>query len=117
MSGIRRRSRRAALAIALALATSTFVVGPALADTSSRADKLFEEAKTLVEKGRYDEACPKLEESQSLDPAVGTQFNLADCYEPVGKTASANALFSEVARIAKLAGKFEREKSARDRAK
>jgi len=85
-------------------------------DNASRADALFQEATALVQQGRYADACPKLEESQSIDPAVGTQFNLADCYEHVGRTATAHALFMEVARVAKLAGKFEREKSARERA-
>jgi hypothetical protein len=94
-----------------------FVSSAARADDKpARADALFKEAKALVAQGRYADACPKLEESQSIDPAVGTQFNLADCYEHLGRTASAHALFTEVARVAKLAGKFEREKSARERA-
>ena len=69
-----------------------------------------------VGKGDYAAACPKLEASQKLEPAVGTQFNLADCFEHVGRTASAYALFSQVVCIAHSAGKFEREKSAKERA-
>lgn len=88
----------------------------ASAQTSPTAETLFQEARTLVEHGNYAEACPKLEESQRLDPAVGTQFNLADCYEHVGRTATAYALFKEVAAIARAAGKFEREKNAKERA-
>jgi len=80
------------------------------------AEQLFQEARILVEKGDYAAACPKLDASQKLDPAVGTQFNLADCYEHLGKTATAFALFEEVARIARAAGKFERERSAKERA-
>lgn len=87
----------------------------AAAQTPSNAETLFQEARALVEKGNYVEACPKLEESQRLDPAVGTQFNLADCYEHVGRTATAYALFKEVAAIARAAGKFEREKNAKER--
>lgn len=87
----------------------------ASAQTSPSAETLFQEARTLVEQGKYAEACPKLEESQRLDPAVGTQFNLADCYEHVGRTATAYALFKEVASIARSAGKFEREKNAKER--
>jgi hypothetical protein len=88
----------------------------AFAQTSPSAETLFQEARVLVENGDYAEACPKLEESQRLDPAVGTQFNLADCYEHVGRTATAYALFKEVAAIARSAGKFEREKNAKERA-
>jgi hypothetical protein len=94
------------------------VVAPALAraDETSTADVLFQEANALVASGRYAEACPKLAESQRLEPAVGTQFNLADCYEHLGRTASAFALFNDVARIARAAGKFERERVSKERA-
>jgi hypothetical protein len=80
------------------------------------AEQLFQDARALVEKGNYAAACPVLEQSQKLDPAVGTQFNLADCYEHVGRTATAYAVFNDVARIARAAGKFERERSAKERA-
>ncbi len=80
------------------------------------AEKLFNDAIALVTAGRYGEACPKFEESQRLDPALGTQFNLADCYEHTGKKGSARRLFIEVADAAKAAGKSEREKTSRERA-
>lgn len=98
-----------------ALATSATSAARADSQVPS-AEQLFQEARALVEKGDYAAACPKLEASQQLDPAVGTQFNLADCYEHVGRTATAYALFEEVARIARSAGKFERERSAKERA-
>lgn len=98
---------------ALAIAPLFFA---AAARADGRAEQLFQEARTLGEKGRYAEACPLLEESQSLEPAIGTQFNLADCWEHVGRTASAHELFLRVADTARAAGRFEREKSARERA-
>ena len=64
----------------------------------------------------FAQACPKLEESQRLDPSPATEFHLADCYEQVGRTASAWAAFLEVASNSKLAGRAEREKVARERA-
>jgi hypothetical protein len=107
---------RRQLASSLVL-TSLLLSTAALADDAvPPAEALFQEARALVEKGNYAAACPKLEASQKLDPAVGTQFNLADCYEHVGRTASAFALFDQVARIARSAGKFERERSAKERA-
>ena len=112
-------ARRAAF-LAATLACGCFALAAprvAHADESApSAEQLFQESRTLVEKGDYAAACPKLEKSQELDPAVGTQFNLADRYEHLGRTATAFALFEEVARIARAAGKFEREKSARERA-
>jgi serine/threonine-protein kinase len=52
-----------------------------------------------------------------LDPGLGTQYQLADCYEHVGKTASAWAAYLQVAATAHGSGQAEREKVARARAK
>jgi hypothetical protein len=78
---------------------------------------LFEQGRGLVKAGRWAEACPKLVESQRLDPGIGTLFNVADCHEHTGKPATAWVEFSEVADLAKQAGQGEREKIARDRAR
>jgi len=102
--------------VAMSSALGVFAPREARADDVARAEALFQEARALVDKGDYAHACQKLEESQKLEPAVGTQFNLADCYEHVGKTASAYVLFRQVAGIARAAGKFEREQRAKERA-
>src|SRR4051812_5478245 len=81
---------------------------PARADAVAQA--LFNDAKTLMQAGKYAEACPKLEESQRLGPAIGTQFNLAVCYEALGKMASAWSLYLDVAGVAKSTNQPEREK-------
>ena len=63
---------------------------PAAAQSSdsAAARALFTEGRTLMEAERFDEACPKLEESLRLDQGIGTQFNLAHCWEKQGRTAS-----------------------------
>jgi hypothetical protein len=103
-----------ALVIALALPRV------ALADTSAAdkasAEALFNEGKRLMEAGQYAQACPKLADSQRLDPGVGTLLNLGVCYERNGQTASAWATFKEAASAAHGAGEAERERFARDRA-
>lgn len=104
------------LALALVVTCLVATERARASDDVARAEQLFQEARALVAEKRYEEACPKLAESLALDPAVGTQFNLADCHEHVGRTATAHRLFLEVARIARAAGKFERERSARERA-
>lgn len=86
------------------------------ADPSADADTLFKDGNTLAAAGKYAEACPKLAESQKLDPAVGTEFNLADCYEHLDRLATAYSLFVDVQKVAHAAGKFEREKRAKERA-
>ena len=86
------------------------------AQDRAAARSMFDSARELVKTGKYAEACPKFEESERLDPGIGTQFNLADCYEHVGRTASAWSVFLEAASQAKLAGQGDREKASRDRA-
>jgi serine/threonine-protein kinase len=77
---------------------------------------LFQDARKLMAESKYEQACPKLEESLNLDPGIGTMFNLADCWEHVGRTASAWSRFLDAASAAKNAGQAGREKVARDRA-
>ncbi|XYH92617.1 hypothetical protein ACMHYB_32665 [Sorangium sp. So ce1128] len=103
--------------LALAMFLAALVGGgrDARADTAA-AQALFDAARQLMAQGKYADACPKLEESQRLDPGIGTQFNLAACYEQLGRTASAWSTFLEVAGAAKAAGQLEREKVARQRA-
>lgn len=80
------------------------------------AHALFYEARTLMQQNRFAEACPKLEQSMRLGPGLGTEFNLADCNEHLGKVTSAWAGFLGVAAAAKAANQPEREKLARKRA-
>lgn len=82
----------------------------------SPARQAFAEGRKLASAGNYAEACPKFEESLRLEVGVGTQFNLADCWEHVGRTASAHALFLGAAASAKAAGQTDREQVLRDRA-
>lgn len=80
------------------------------------AEALFGQARVLMNTQRYSEACPKLAESQRLDPGIGTQFRLAVCYEYEGKLASAWAAFLEVASLATASGQHERARAASRRA-
>jgi len=77
---------------------------------------LFDEARRLMQNGQFQEACPKLEESQRLRSGIGTQFNLAECYEKVGRYASAWSLYLRVAADTKALGQPDREQVARARA-
>ncbi|MFT3767467.1 MAG: hypothetical protein QM820_18595 [Minicystis sp.] len=86
------------------------------ADDKAAAEALFDEGKKLFLEKKYSQACPKLESSQRLDPGIGTLLYLADCYEGMGRIASAWATFREAAGAAKTAGQAERERVARARA-
>lgn len=63
------------------------------------AEALFKEGRALMQAGNADAACLKFAESQRLDPSAGTALNLAQCYEHVGKTASAWAQYLVARRI------------------
>jgi hypothetical protein len=86
------------------------------ADAAS-ARALFDDARRLMDQGRYDEACPKFEQASRIDPdANGIRYNLATCYEHLGRLASAWGLFSEVASRERLAGRTDRHELAKERA-
>jgi serine/threonine-protein kinase len=102
---------------ALAVVTSFCGVARAASpEEQAAAQALFDDAKELVKSGRAAEACPKFEESQRLDPGLGTQLNLADCYERVGRTASAWTIYVEVAPAARREGQDARAEHAEARA-
>jgi hypothetical protein len=110
--------RQGRLSAALVLLALLLAAGHAAAQSSQRvaAQALFDQGRNLMNEQRYAEACSKFEESQRLDPAIGTQFNLALCYERQGRVASAWALYLEVAGDTKKRGEIDREKVARERA-
>jgi hypothetical protein len=68
---------------------------------ASRAEQLFDEGTRLLDEKRYSEALPMLLESQRLGPGVGVTMYLADCYDGLGRTAKALALFREAAQMAR----------------
>lgn len=106
--------RRTAVACAVAVLALASFAPHARADAA--ADQLFLEGRALASQGRYAEACPKLEESYRIVAGIGTSFNLADCYEHLGKSATAWSWFRKTAAAAHLAGQSDRETAAQERA-
>ena len=107
----RLRSRRTALAAAL---LTTLCLRPASADgqNSERAQQLFDEARALMKDGHYAEACPKLAESQKLDPGGGTILNLGICLRQQGRNVEAWTILNQALAQARSDGRADRARTA-----
>jgi hypothetical protein len=111
---------RTASSFACALALATMLAGTARAAEPSPADKtlaqsLFDEARHLMDQGRYADACPRLADSERLDPGGGTVLNLALCYDKLGKLALAYSTYGDAISLAITEQRHERETFARER--
>ncbi|HKO94822.1 MAG TPA: hypothetical protein VJU61_26890 [Polyangiaceae bacterium] len=112
---LRSGQRFAPILAAFICLTATALPAAAQSD-SAAARALFSEGRELMAAEKYAEACPKFEESLRLDQGMGTQFNLAHCWEKLGRTASAWALFLDVAASARASNQPDREAAAKERA-
>ena len=109
--------RAAAAAGAFALLVS--FACPALAQPpteKARAEGLFNEGRASIARGNYVDACPKFEESQRLDPAVGTLINLAECHEHEKRLVAAWSAYRDAAALAAKRKDARRQKYAEDHA-
>jgi len=102
---------------ATALMFAAFTVNAQSAGSKAAAEAIFEQGKQLMQTGDFGQACTKFEASQKLDQGVGTLLYLADCYEKLGRTASAWATFKEAASVAGAQGQETRQKLAVQRAR
>lgn len=89
--------------------------GPAAETAVARADRLFQEAQALATGGACEKALPRFEESQRLDPAIGTQYAIAECDERLGREVRAFRAYVVIERRAHEAGKPKLERLAHDR--
>ncbi len=84
---------RIAAAAAVALSLGVAAVASAQPSASAAATLQFDKGRALMKQKKYAEACTAFEQSQKLDPQLGTLYNLGLCYAELGKIASAwNAL-------------------------
>jgi hypothetical protein len=102
--------RLLAVAVAILVAAT-----PARAD-QAEAQRLFDEARKLLDQGNTVEACKLFAKSLELERAPGTLLNLGDCAEREGTPHKAWQLFDEAARELEGSGQLERARFARNRA-
>ena len=77
----------------VALVCAFVVASATTAFAESAADAAFKRGRELLKAGKYADACIEFEHSQKLDPALGTEFNIAQCSEKIGKLARALELY------------------------
>lgn len=111
---------RAAAIGAVSLSGWLGAPGEALAQASpsdkAAAESLFDRGLALMRDGKFQEACQVLEQSQTIERGIGTMLYLAECYEKLGRTASAWALFREAASEARAGGQGSRAEAGAARA-
>jgi hypothetical protein len=78
------------------------------------AQSLFDDAVALMRDGHFEEACPKLAESQRLEPGGGTLINLAFCLEQLHRYATAYTAYNEALSASLRDGRKDRETAARE---
>ena len=105
----------------LLLCVLTICFAPSMAraacgsDAEAAAQALFEEANKLIEKQDFAAACLNLEEAEKICSSPGSAFNLAACYEQVGRFASALTGYQKAAAAAADRDRSKIEQRARDR--
>lgn len=85
-------------------------------DMPAEARTLFDEARRLMNDGEWQTASQRLEEALALQSGRGIKYQLAVCYEKLGRTASARVLYLQVANESHVAQEFDRETIARQHA-
>ncbi len=89
------------LALTLAALVARASTAHAEGANPAAAEALFDQGRAALAQGDFETACGRFRESDRLDPALGTRFNLADCEEKRGRLATAWSLFRGV--VAQLA--------------
>lgn len=103
MPSARRYPRTSAAAFMFVCLGSSTARAQSASDEAT-AQALFDDAQKLASSNDWQSACPKYAESNRLDPGIGVKLYLGDCYEHLGKTASAWAMFGEAEEYARKAG-------------
>ncbi len=106
------------IAIVLGSAPTATSAQTASSQNIAAAQALVEEASDLMDAKKFADACPKLEQATKLVPdAVGARFALAECYEGLGRLASAQGQYVLAGGLAEKSKDARRAKEAATEAK
>src|SRR5262245_5522796 len=104
------------LGLAASLSLPSLAAAQTAAGDKAVAESLFDRGLQLMRDGKYPEACNQLEQSQAIERGIGTLLYLAECYEKLGRTASAWAMFREAASAARAENQADRARAGTARA-
>jgi hypothetical protein len=106
------------LALSLTLlAPATLLAQAADPKRMVEAQALYDQASAEMDASKFASACPKLEQVTHLIPqGLGAKLTLAECYEGLGKLASAWSEYTRVEELATKAGQRERAQKAASKA-
>jgi hypothetical protein len=93
------RLRCAVFLVMLLVAFGHSRVARAQNSNEATARALFTEGQQLAQSGQTEAACAKFEAASHLFESPGLLVNLGDCYEKLGRTASASATFAHAATV------------------
>lgn len=86
-------------------------------DANPAAQALYDQATAEMDAGKFESACKKLEEVVRLVPdGLGAKMTLAQCYEGMGRLASAWSQYTQVESLARKTGQAGRATKAASKA-
>jgi tetratricopeptide (TPR) repeat protein len=112
---LRRTATRLASLFALAPLLASVPVQAQEAQDQAAARALFEDGRKLLHAGKYAEACSTLEAASKLYASPGILLNLGDCFDKLGRTASAWTEFGAAATVASRANRNDQVAEANRR--
>lgn len=107
---------RSVLLRASLLCTSPAMVSAAPSQDAAVAMSLYKEGRALVKQEKWAEALEKFQASQRLNPTLKAHYEIANCYEQLGRTASAWSHFLLLADESKVADQKERARYSKAQA-
>jgi hypothetical protein len=85
---------------ASAIVGTALVASSAYGEETTRAQVLFEDGIAAIARGDYAYALSRLDESERLEPSVGTLVKLSECEENLGKLVNARAHLEQAIELA-----------------
>jgi hypothetical protein len=108
-----RFALRSCVAAVTAVGVLTIAPHAARADERAVAEQLFTRGRQLMATGQTEQACREFQAAAQLSQTAGVRLNLAACWQKLGRTASAWAMYGEALDIGERNGNSAAADAAR----